>query len=87
MSAGQTGALQEDKVDKYVRELREIQEYDKVKEFLEEHFGKLENEKEVDFPELKKNLYFQTDDEKVEIWVYKNDKQYFSKGWKLIKAD
>ena len=74
----------EDKVDKYIDELRTMSEYDDVKSFVETNFGDVNGEKLYDYPELKKQIYILVDDDKIEFCAAKNKQQYFGKGWKLI---
>ena len=85
MNAGGFNTAQTDFVDSCMQELRTMNEYDEVKNYLTDKFGELDGEKWLEYPELKKSVYIVVDNEKVEFCALKNERQYFGKGWKLIK--
>ena len=76
-----------DKLDNYIDEIRDFEEYDDIRNYIIEHFGRIDGVKWMKFPENNKLLYICVDDDKVEVCALKNKMQYFGKGWKLIKND
>ena len=76
-----------DEVDDYIAELRDLDEYEDAKKFVQDHFGTVEGVKFFEFPELSKSVSVVLDEEKVEICALKNNRQYYGKGWKLISKN
>ena len=87
MSFSNSGMGEKDKIDKWVEELTKTDSLDAVRSFVSSNFGNIEGENWFDYPDLNKKVYVLVDEEKVEVCALKNDKQYFGKGWKLIKED
>ena len=70
-----------DEVDKYVKELVSIDDYDEVADFVKEHFGEKDGNNLVEFPDINKQINIYTEKNKIEICVAKDRKQYWGKGW------
>ena len=87
MNVGNTDFVRSDKVDKYLNELRRINDFEEVSDFVVENFGKIENVALLDFPELGKQMSIVVNEDKIEICAAKNSKQYYGKGWKLISQN
>ena len=79
--------VKEDKVDKYISELNNINEYEDVCAFVLANFGDVQTEKLFDFPELNKQIFILFKENAVEIFAAKNKNQFFSKGWKQVEKD
>lgn len=73
-----------DEIDQYIEELKVIDEYSEVKDFIEKKFGEIHSPEFKEYPELGKMVTIVLDDEKVEFCALKNNKQYYGKGWRLI---
>ena len=77
----------EDKIDQCVKDLQQIDEYHNVCEYLNTHFGNVENGKIIDFPELNKQVCIKFKEDAVEFFAAKNRHQFFSKGWLLVQKE
>ena len=72
-----------DEVDKMVGDLRSIKEYDKMKEYLEDHFGNFDGIKWQQYDELGKQVYMKIADDHVEFVALRQDRKYYSKGLRI----
>lgn len=84
------GAMQireQDKVDKFISDLKEMNEYEEVCTYLEEHFGENQKSGIIEFPELNKQISIVYKDNAVEFCAAKNRKQYFGKGWLFVNDE
>ena len=73
-----------DEVDTCKLDLMRMTEYGDVKNYLTNKFGEVQGEKWIEFPELKKHIYINIDDEKCEFCTLKDREQYFGRGWYLV---
>ena len=87
MNSGFNAKQEEDKIDKCIVDLRQLNEYKEVCEYINTHFGTVENERLFNYPELNKQVFIAFKENAVEVFAAKNKKQFFSKGWKHIKKD
>ena len=74
-----------DIVDKMVDEIIDLHMYADVKDFVNTNFGEVDGIKWFDYPKLNKKVYVLNEEERVEICMLKNGKQFYGKGWKHIK--
>lgn len=75
---------QKDKVDRMVDEIININMYDEIQDFIKKNFGDVDGSKWFEYQELKKSVYVLNEEDKIEICMLKNNKQYYGKGWKQI---
>ena len=80
-------AYAKDKVDECVDAVIKINMYKEIKNFVKENFGDVNGVQWFEYPELKKSVYVRNEPEKVEICTFKNDKQYYGKGWIPYKKE
>ena len=78
------GMSTKDKVDKMVDEVIDLHDYNEVKNYVLKNFGEVNGSEWFDYPEINKKVYVLNQDEKVEICMLKNNKQFYGKGWKKI---
>ena len=76
-----------DKVDELVSDVRKINEYFELKDYIEQHFGTFEGVKFVDYDDIEKRVYLKLEENVAEFCALKNDKQYFGKGLKWISNE
>ena len=74
----------EDTVDKCVNELRRLDEYDDVLKFVTEHFGDINGDKMIEYPDINKQIYVVVDEKKIEVHAAKNMTQFFGNSWILV---
>lgn len=84
MNAGYSGTIKSDEVDNYIQDIRHIDEYNEIRDYLSEHFGDIDGAKWLEYPDIKKQMYILVENEKIEVCVLKNEKQYFGLGWKKV---
>ena len=76
-----------DKVDELVSDVRKINEYFELKDYIEGHFGTFEGVKFVDYGDIEKKVYLKLEENVAEFCALKNNKQYFGKGLKWISNE
>lgn len=76
----------QDKIDICISELYKINEFEEVCSFVQEFFGNIEEETLFEYPELNKQVFINSKENVIEIFIAKNKEQVFSKGWKLINT-
>ena len=76
-----------DEVDTIVKELVSIDEYEKVVNFVREHFGDVHGNRLFEYDDINKQINVFTEENRVEICVAKDRKQYWGKGWLLPKSE
>lgn len=70
-----------DEVDGYIKELVSIDDYDEVADFVQSHFGQINGERLIEYPDINKQINIHSEKNKIEICVAKDRKQYWGKGW------
>jgi len=76
-----------DKIERCVNDLRQINEYYEVLDYLNANFSNFQSGKIIDFPELNKQICITLKGNAIEVHVAKNRQQFFSKGWLLIQKE
>jgi len=71
-----------DEVDKLVNELKKIDNYDDVEDFVKEKFDFSGERKIINYSQLKKMICVQPKENAIEFFAIKDNKAYFSKGWR-----
>ena len=85
LNYGSAQLREKDEVEMHIEFLRDCDEYEEVKSYLQNHFGEIDGERWVDFKSCHKECYLKVDDTKIEFCSLKNHKQYYGKGWIKIK--
>jgi len=75
------GLSTKDKVDKMLDEMIDLHMFNEVQDFIKKNFGNVNGEEWFDYPELHKSVYVLNENEKIEVCLLKNDRQYYGKGW------
>ena len=73
-----------DELDEFVNNVVHIKEYDQVKDLLEHKWQDIGEYKKIDYPDLKKNVTLKIQDDRIEVRVFKNDKQTFGQYWQIV---
>lgn len=76
------GDFKMDEVDDIVRNIKLINSYDEVLNFINLHFGNIEKERCVEYPDSNKQIAIVLKQDAVEFFAAHKRKQYFSKGWR-----
>ena len=76
--------LHKDRVDTMIDEIRSINMYNEIQDFVKKNFGEVNGVQWFEYPELNKFIYVLNEDKKIEICMVKNNKQYYGKGWKPV---
>ena len=71
-----------DEIDTMIDEIRNIMLYEDAKIWFSEHFGDMQGENWLEYPEMDKKIYTRNNDERIEICMLFKNKQYFGRGWK-----
>ena len=74
-----------DKVDGFIHDLQLLNQYEDVVNYLNDKFGDIDNEKVIDYPDLKKQIEIVFKENAVEFFAAKDWKQYFGKGWRTAE--
>ena len=72
---------EKDEIDLHIEYLNKENSYEEARTYLMEHFGEIEHDKWVEFPEISKTCYLLVTDERVEFCAQKNHQDYYGKGW------
>ena len=75
--------MQKDEVDVIEQFMRDFDTYDDVKMFITDLYGEVKGAHLYDYSQYNKEIYLLSEEDRIEICFLMNDKQYFSKGWKL----
>lgn len=78
------GMSTKDKVDKMVDEIIDLHMYNEVQDFIKRNFGDVEGSEWFKYPELNKSVYVKNEEDKIEVYMLKGEKQYYAKGWKPV---
>jgi hypothetical protein len=70
-----------DQVDTIVDEILNINELNEIKDYVSKHFGEIEGSKWFEYPALNKMIYVLNDENRVEICMLRDERQYYGKGW------
>jgi len=77
----------DDTVDTYIKDLIKIDEFEEVKKYVAENFGKINDEKLFEYQDIDKQINILINEEKIEICAAKKFKQYWGKGWYLVSKN
>ncbi|MBR6126987.1 hypothetical protein IKQ21_04805 [bacterium] len=81
MQIGQVNIV--DKVDQLIRGIDTINEYNLVKDYIQNRFGEFEGWKQFDYPEEHKQIAITIDEKEITFCVAKDYQQYYGTSWKL----
>ena len=76
-----------DELDSFVNNIVHIKEYAQVKDFLENKWHGIEGKKRIKYPVLDKTVYVNIADDRIEVRIFKNDKQDFGQYWQLVSSN
>lgn len=73
-----------DEVSDFVNDITKINDYNDVKEYLSNKWDNIENISVIDYPELNKKVSLKITDERIEVRVFKNNKQCYGEYWQIV---
>ena len=76
-----------DELSDFVNEITKINDYNDVKEYLSNKWNDVENRHFIDYPELNKKVSLKITDERIEVRVFKNDKQCYGEYWQVVSSN
>ena len=76
-----------DELSDFVNEITKINDYNDVKEYLSNKWNDVENRHLIDYPELNKKVSLKITDERIEVRVFKNDKQCYGEYWQVVSKN
>ena len=71
-----------DEVDEHITSLNLLNNYNEIVKYINQKFGKIEDRKLIEYPELNKQVEIIFKSDTVEFFAAKDWTQYYGKGWK-----
>lgn len=73
-----------DELDEFANTIGCLKEYNDVKDFLERKWQKTEGKRAIPFKELKKTVFLNVTDDRIEVYVIKDKKTLFGQYWQIV---
>ena len=74
-----------DCVDEFVNSVKQMKEFNQVKEFIKYNFGEFGEKAKFYSTELNKEIYIKITDTRIEILIFKDKKLSYSQYWQLVQ--
>ena len=82
-----TNAQVMDELNDFVNEITKLESYNDVKEYLENKWKNIDKNNVIKFPELNKEVSLNITDDRIEVRVFKNNKQCYGEYWQLVSQN